>query len=154
MSSSDSCQTNMKHECLLSLSSFLGRTCSDSDEASPGVNLHCRLTHLLREKAQLLIGPLQFWQNKYTRLSCHPLWFQTTVTLMVQGHSSTACLCTQPQADPERILHPQEFPVELRKHPLKCGHLPEERECFATLLLPGGNAVQVETKGRGKNSRQ
>lgn len=64
---------------------------------------------------------------------CHPLWFQTTVTLMVQGHSSTACLCTQPQADPELILHPLEFPVELRKHPLKCGHLPEERECFATL---------------------
>lgn len=132
MSSNDSCQTNKQHKCLLSLSSFLGRTCSDSEEASPGVNLHCRLTHLLREKSTTTTCTSSAL-TELTRHSCHPLWFQTTITPMVQSHSSTACLRTQPQADPELLLHPQELPVELRKHPLKCGHLPEERECFATL---------------------
>lgn len=78
MFSSRSCQTK-KQESLLCPPSFPGRICSDSEVVAPAVNLRCRVTHLLREKPQLFLVPLQLWQKIYARHSRHPFQFQANI---------------------------------------------------------------------------
>lgn len=78
MLSSKSCQTK-KQESLLCPPFFPGRICSDSEVVSPAVNLRCRVTHLLREKPQLFLVPLQLWQRIYARHSRHPFQFQANI---------------------------------------------------------------------------